>query len=158
MAFAGASDRILSQLELGYLSEAQYVSPRLILALTEGRGQEFKIKLDIRKNDVQVVPTPGQVADISFDFEVARGILESVLEGEILSSVTGQAGVSFASVFANLTNPQDISAIEAGTAQQLETLAISDTAKARIAQALSLGKGVVTPTHMVTINGKPAIA
>jgi hypothetical protein len=157
MAFAGASDRILSQLELGYLSKAQYVSPRLILALTEGRGEEFKIKLDIRKNDVQVIPAQGQVADIPFNFEVARGILESVLEGEILSSVTGQAGVSFASIFANLTNPQDIAIVDAGTAQRLDTLAISSTAKSRIAQALSQGKGIVTPTRMITINGKPAI-
>lgn len=158
MAFAGASDRILNQLELGYRSKAHYVSPRLILALTEGRGQDFKIKLDIRKNDVRAIPALGQVASIPFDFEVTRGILESVLEGEILSSVTGQTDVSFASIFSNLTNPQDIVAIDAGSAQQVETLAISDTAKARIAQAISQGKDVVTPTRMVTVNGKPTIA
>ncbi len=158
MAFAGASDRILSQLELGYRSEAQYVSPRLILALTEGKGQEFKIKLDIRKNEVRVIPAQGQVASIPFNFEVVRGVLESTLEGEILSSMTGQSVVSFASIFENLTDPQDIAVISEGTAQQLEVLAISDTARARIAQALSLGKGVVTPTRMVTVNGKPTIA
>lgn len=158
MAFAGASDRLLRQLELGYLSEAQYVSPRLILALTKARGQEFEIKLDIRKNDVRVIPAPGQTAAISFDFEVARGILESVVEEEILSHATGRTGVSFSSVFANLGAPQDIAVIDADGARQLETLTISDTAKARIAQALALGKGVVTPTRMVTIAGKPVIA
>jgi hypothetical protein len=158
MAFAGASDRILSQLELGYRSEAPYVSPRLILALAEGRGQEFKIKLDIRKNDVRVIPAQGQVANIPFDFEVVRGILESVLEGDILSSVTGQSVVSFASIFENLTNPGDIAAFDTGTTQRLDDLAISDTAKARIALAFSQGKSVVTPTRMVTVNGKPTIA
>lgn len=151
MAFAGASDVALHQLEQGYLTKGYYISPRLLLTLTKREGDNFSVKLDLRKNDLRAVPAPGQVAGIDFAFEMARGLMESTLEGVVFSQVTGMQGISVADIFGNLGEDTSLALITANNLQLLETTALSATAKARISQAAGAGETVLTPTRMVTI-------
>jgi large repetitive protein len=174
LTHAAASDVMLNQLEQGFMTKAHYVSPRLILALTLVEGGTGSIKLDLRKNDIRVMPVPGQVSKIKdvgivenqsndefatgFIFEVVRGIIESALEGEVLSAVTGKNSTSIFDIFNSLDGSQDFAVIVNDNLQELESLPISDVAKARIAQAVRNGKGVISPRKMVTIEGKADIS
>jgi len=173
MFYASASDIALSQLEESYMAQAHYVSPRLIFGLTQTQEEQLTIKLDLRKNDVQVIPSPGQVTkilaeqvaglpldkeiDLSFAFEIARGIIESTLEGEVLSAVTEQDSISFSDIFGSLDDSQNLAFVVEDNLQELENLSISEIAKARIAQAARNGKGVITPRETVMIDNIPHI-
>lgn len=64
-----------------------YDSPRLILALTSGENETLNVKFDLQKNTLRTTPFPRQVVGADFDFEIVRGLMESTLEGQVLSSV-----------------------------------------------------------------------
>ena len=155
-AFAGASDESLAQLEKGYLTKGYYVSPRLILVLTRGEGEDLSAKIDLQKNNLRAVPFPGQIPNVTFDFEVARGLMESTLEGTVLSMVIGQPAISIADIFQQLEE-NEIALLDEENLQSLENLQISETAKARITQAARSGKSILTPTRMLSLNGKTTI-
>lgn len=147
-AFAGASDEALTQIERGYLTKGYYVSPRLILALTSREGKTLTAKLDLRKNNIKTVPFPGQVVGTDFNFEIARGLIESTLEGKILASVIGQPVISVSEIFRHVSN---FVVIDEENFHELESLSVSAEAKARISQAVQSGKSIFTPTQIVTI-------
>ena len=157
MTYAIASDTALGQLERGYLTKAYYASPRLILVLAERNANSFTLKLDIRKNDVKVSPHPGQVVSIGPFFEMARGLVESALEGIVLSTLLGELDSSSFAVFSNLPQSASIELISQDNLSQLGGLNISDEAKARISQATTKGKIVLTPDQAVLVNGTETI-
>ncbi len=184
--FAIESDIGIGALEKGFKSQAHYISPRLTL-LHVKRGKETTfIRMDLRKNDIRVVPSPGQVTVISnkyflnqnfsegyflnstrpddtklsFLFEIIRGVLESSLEGEILSRHAehhGSSAFSVQDVLAHIESFHDGAIIDSKTLPILDTFTISDTAKARITQAINSGRFVLTPSHMVDVNGSQTI-
>lgn len=151
MAFAGAADVALGQLEQGYLTQGYYTSPRLLIALTKREADTLSVKLDLRKNDLRAVPEPGQVSGIGFAFEMARGLMESTLEGEIFTQVTGSQAISVADIFGQLGDDASLVLITKDNLQLLEETGLSATAKARISTATTAGKAILAPTDMVTI-------
>ncbi len=157
MAFTAASDRFLKQLQQGYLTKAYYDSPRLTLALTRKEGNALKVMLDLQKNNLRAVPFPGQVANIGVFFEFLRGVMESTLEGEIVSAATGSSATAIADIFGQAQGTPPLAIIAPDTPRDLEGLSLSSEAKARIAQALSAGHAVLTPTQVVTIAGKQTV-
>ena len=64
MAYVSAADLALDRLKEGFAGQAYTVSPQLILSLTQTQGEQVRIQLDLRKNDVRVIPAPGQVTKI----------------------------------------------------------------------------------------------
>lgn len=155
--FALAADRLLGQLQKGYLTKAYYASPRLVLSQMKRNGSALRAVLDLRKNDVRTLPFPGQATNVILFFEVMRGLMEGALEGEIVAAVTGQATVSIADVFKEAPGELPLTVLAPDTVQDLAPLPLSAEAKARIALALNAGKSVVTPTQMVSVNGTPTI-
>jgi large repetitive protein len=158
MSFAGAADQFLSQLQTGYLTKAYYSSPRIYMTISWKEGETQRLKFDLRKNDLRTLPLPGQVANMGFFFEMARGYVESTLEGEILSQVSGQDTISIADIFAGIDEDNNTELISQENIDLLETLNISEDAKARISQAIIDNKTVIVPSHSVNIDNVPQIA
>jgi len=98
-------------------------------------------------------------------FQAARGVLEDVVETNVFPQPTASGGFTVAfhasatSVFtAAAAQNIPIITLTPVTIDQVQSLAISADAKARITTALQAGKDVVVPTQGPTIEGKPAIA
>ncbi|QSA98735.1 discoidin domain-containing protein [Methylococcus sp. EFPC2] len=157
IAYALASDLALDQLQKGYLTKAYYASPRVVLSLSKHEGDALRFKLDLQKNDVLALPLPGQAENAAFFFEMFRGYLESVLEGKVLTALTGQTALSVGSIFAQVPDDKPVRLISRETSEALETLALSGEAKARISQALDEGRTVLAPTGMVTVDGRETV-
>ena len=155
--FALASDRLLGQLQKGYLTKAYYASPRLVLSQMKRNGSSLRSLLDLRKSDMRTLPFPGQAASVALFFEVMRGLMEGALEGEIVNAVTGQPTIAVTDIFKEAAGEFPVTVLAPDTVHDLATLPLSAEAKARIALALNAGKSVVTPTQMVPINGSPTI-
>lgn len=156
-AYAASSDESLRQLELGYLTQAYYDSPRIILSETSTGDGTLSTSLDLRKNDVRSIAFPGQLAGIPLMFEIMRGMMDSTIEGEVVSSITGQQAISIDTVFAATGAGNQLVTITTDNLLELQGLALSEAAKIRISQAVLNGKGVTTPSAMVMIDGRETV-
>ena len=86
-----------------------------------------------------------------------RGLFESTLEGEVVAKVTGQPTSSIAEIFKQADVNNRLIFLSPGDLNQVGSLALSNTAKSRIAGALSEGKSVLTPSNMVTLNNRRTV-
>ena len=120
-----------------YLDRACSVTPRLTLALSRKVGDEATLELDVLKNDLRSVPYSGQSNRMPYRFEVARGLVESFLEGAVLAQVTGQTTTSLSDVLAAAQASGDLAVITPLNGEDLDGLALSDEARARIPTALA---------------------
>jgi hypothetical protein len=156
--FAGASDQALADLESGYQVKAYYASPRLLIATSQVTGDQFRVSLDLLKNDTFDVPYPGQVESNALLFEVIRGLFESTLEEQIVAGATNQADIGFTQVFDAMASAGGrLVEIDQSNLGQLDGLALSATAMARITQAVEAGDVVYTPSQMVQLNGQTTV-
>jgi len=151
ISFAATADRVLSQAELEYRSNAYYTSPRLILVSTSASGA---FTLDLLKRDIQVIASPGQNASVPVWFEETRGMIEASSEAKVLSSVLNQTSGDISDVFAAAAGDL-VSLIPGVSGQSMPTL--SADAVARIQTALANGKFVVAPATTPMVDGPPSI-
>ncbi|MEI8571239.1 discoidin domain-containing protein [Methylomonas sp. WH-1] len=157
LTFSLTSDESLRQLERGYLTKAYYKASRLILSQTKAEGDKIRFILDLAKNELRSMPYPGQVGNTQ-NFEIARGLIESTLEGSILQSLYGVESISFSKVIEQLQPGNFLDVIEIDSKEELDTLELSAEVKARIQNAISKNKVVITPGKMVNLQGLEVIA
>ena len=91
-------------------------------------------------------------------FSVIEGVINSSIEGDILSTFLGVSVTSVPVIFEH-AEMQSIgfAAITPETSSVLATLDISSEAKSRIFKALSKGLAVIVPKSMVLVKGLPTI-
>jgi len=166
LAYARAQDINLARLQQLYMTRAFYNSPRLLLAITSSQNGVFTTRLDILKKDTRDVPEVGQSIGggsprrpgAAYQFELMRGMMESTLEGKVLSQVTGQAAITIDQIFAALPDRKKYLIVVQQNVEALEKTTLSAIAKARIALAASAGKLIITPYQMVTVGGLTTVA
>ena len=166
LSYARAEDVTLAKLQQMYMTRAFFNSPRLLFALTSFQNGVFSSRIDILKNDTRDIIEPGQSTGqgnprrpgAAYQFEIARGMLESSLEGRILSQITGQPAIAIEQVFAALPDRTKYLIVIQQNVEALEKTTLSATARARITLAAAAGKLIITPYQMVTINGVTTVA
>ncbi|WFP48581.1 PKD domain-containing protein [Methylomonas sp. EFPC3] len=158
ITFTLASDKALEQLQQGYLTKAFYPTPRLIVSKFKIENNTLKAEIDLLKNTLEALPFPGQIASLRNSFEIARGLIESTLEGSILKSLYGLEVDLFSKVIENLQLDNSLTVIESSSQMDLDALNLSSKAKSRISNAVKNNKVVFTPEKMVNVGGKDLIA
>ncbi len=160
LSHAIASDFLLGEMREGYLSAVYYDRPRLLIGQTDDDGENVRVMLDLRANDVRVVPYPGQNARVPFWLRVFRGFLENELEGQTLSDLTGEAAATTIEVFSALPAEASYKFLLPGEAEDLDRLDLSEDARARITMALEEGRSVIAPDREVALveGGDPVSA
>ncbi len=173
--FAYISDRTAEAIDNGAITLAYAASPRLIATSTfeidnlANSTSTLQFGLDLVKDDLQVLPLPGNSPVTSAEaFRANRGLLEAYIESQIFSALRGAVTPSPTSTFVVPYSTFDI--LQAAAAQNipltvltplnniaLSSLGISAQAQARISQALGAGRLVEVPTTTPTINGVPTI-
>ena len=165
MAYDGAADTLAPQLETTYFVRAYPNSPRLTIAqnsvnLGTGAGT---ISLDVLKNDMFVIGGLGQSSKAPYYEEVLRGMIESQMEGQILSQATGQTTTAIGDVFAALGSPNLLTMVappQNGNPEDPDALSgttLSADAQTLILNDVANGNIVITPTQMVTVNGATTV-
>ena len=155
-SFAAASDTLLEQVERGYMTRGYYTTPRLLIVSSRGEGGDVSFQLDLRKDDINSVPRPGQTRNAPFYFHITRGLLESALEDELLTQMSGQVVISALDVFAHLSD-EEVIVLFQDNVNTISRLAISTEAQTRIRQAVLAGHIVFVPDQMVMVNGQSTI-
>lgn len=160
---ADAVDQMTNQ---AYYIKSYRNSPGLLVASNRptADGAGFTIALNRMKDDIQAIAPPSQVTTAPFQYRTGRGLLEASIEQRTLAGfATADPGVAQVSlgpidVFKAVDN-QGISLVPiiAATSSDIDNLAISDDAKARIADALQRGQSVLVPAQTPIINGTPAM-
>ena len=165
-----ASDMQTLRLAHESLVKAYFDRPRVILvsaklAATGNQTGELSFATDLHRDTIRGIVFPGQDVSAGESFQGARGILESFVEGSIFPEPTSVGGLSLQrridtpAVFAAAADQGiPLVGLAPGNSGLLDTLQISDEARARISAALQAGKGVIVPTRNVMIGGSPAVA
>lgn len=170
MAYDGAADRLAGLLDTMYDSRVYPSAPRVTVANSsiDSSGNAL-FYLDVLKNDMLVIDglgnSRGSPYGATYNEEVGRGIIESTIEANILSQVTGITNaVDIGTVMATLADPNQLIGLGPSPDNTVppDTTALNFTTLSADAQTLILdavqnGDQVITPNQMVTINGTPTV-
>ena len=166
MAYDGAADRLASQLDTGYYARIYPSAPRITVVHSslDSSGNPL-FYLDVLKNDMFVIDGYGQNRNVTNTNytgyeEVARGMIESTMEANILSQVTGAAtAIDIGTVMGALGDPNQMIALgpqypySLGGSLSLSSTTLSADAQTLILNAVQNGSQVLAPNRMVTVNG-----
>jgi len=152
-SFLGAADQQIDEQSLRSLVKAYIASPRITIAMSRFKNEALALSLDLRKNDLRVLPLPGIALANARNFERNRGLGESILEGEVLSSITGDPNRSISSVLATLTDASRYRPITNSNLSVIDSLNLSTESKLRIRAAVQGGRVVLAPMDVVTVGG-----
>ncbi|HXG10326.1 MAG TPA: hypothetical protein VNK04_11225 [Gemmataceae bacterium] len=159
------SDSFTESLQRQTLARAYHDGPRITILSTQvvsppGAAPTVTFSVDLRKDDVRVVVSPGNAAGAAVGLNVARGFVESTLEGTVFGAVPTDSGVvvpvTAAAVFqAAAAQNVALAFLTPATVAAVDTLAVPAAAKALITDALARGKMVLAPVTPVTVGGAP---
>ena len=162
LKFAAVSDFTANAYGEAFQVKAYPDSPRIISVAWEedvvtGTGT---LSMDLRRNELSVVPYPGQTLDGLRTFNTARGLFEMSLESQILDEIGIEPVRSVAAILAAAdAQAIPLAMVTVTELDQLDALPISSIAKARITADLTANPRhvVAVPTENVLIGGEPAI-
>lgn len=158
-SFQGASDVATERNASLFLVKATLASPRVTMARTVLADGTLSLSLDLRRNALSAYPQPGVSFENARHFERARGLTESVLEGTVLGQITGETPVTLATLFDAQRDPSAYVPLTPANVADVDGLALSDDAKARIRDALAANRTVLAPRAPVDVGGtKPLTA
>ncbi len=154
LSFAEMSDRMVSETSAGLFIKAYYAAPRLIITGVKPNDGAGDFSMDLRNTAVRAIPFPGQAADAATGFNIAKGFIESGIEGRTLENSTGQPVLTTARISA-AAQEQGIPPVylASDNLNLLDQLDLSEQANARITSATAAGKLVIIPVTRVQIDG-----
>ncbi len=161
LEFAAQSDALTDR--IAYPNQIAVVRPlpRILIASADTRPDaaanvSSTVSLDLRLDEVQAYPYPGFPSRAPALFLAARGMQESVLEGQLVARWTGHEAVSTAALMAeaNRTAIQLLD-IEAEDRSELDLArGMTPRARSEIEAAVNAGHEVIVPAQPITIGGK----
>jgi len=153
LSHAIVSDTFLQELSDIYVSAVYYDTPRILIAETSVDDEELRVMLDLRANDVQVVPSPGQNNEVPYFLRIYRGHVENTLEGQILENVLGEPALTTGAVFNEKPDNNQILFLSPGDPSGFDQLNLSPAAKFRILNAMQEGRFIIAPSNPVFVSG-----
>ena len=177
MGYDAAADRLAGLLDTMYDSRVYPSAPRITVtdSSIDSSGNAL-FYLDVLKNDMYAIDGLGNSRGNSngalntqygvvYNEEVGRGMVESTIEANILSQVTGITNaVDIGTVMATLGDPNQLIGLGPSPnntippdTTALDSTTLSADAQTLILDAVNNGDQVITPNQMVTVNGTPAV-
>lgn len=96
MVFASTSDDQTEKAAAALSVASWYAVPRVIITSFGGNEKGTEATIDLREDRVASVALPGQAWGMSQAFQYGRGVMESILEGRLLSLLTGKPALTTA--------------------------------------------------------------
>ena len=133
--------------------------PRAVMASVSCRDGKIRYDLDLRRNPATYTIPDDEPAELNKFLNYNRGIFESRLEGEILKSFAGHAGITAGDVLAAAEEQKvPVRVIVKKTRADLKSCTLDRPANTLINKALNRGKTVVLPEKPVILAGVPRMA
>lgn len=163
LGFAATSDELTRRIAWSAGAARVWHRPRvLITSLGSGEDEQGRLRshvsLDLRLNSVDLLPPPGASSHLAADLQFTRGLLDSVIEGQIVrQAVGGGPSVSTASLMAE-AHREEIP-VEILTPQHASWLDEADDlpkhSRRHVDEALGEGRYVIIPEQPVELAGAP---
>ncbi len=154
--FGWEADRAKAQIESGLQTKLFYATPRVFTISSVGAPTGVVTEtVDLRRTTTSNIVYPGQAVSAAYSANWAKGVVESVLEGQVLEAVYDIPTLTAARVFDEM-ELQGITPvwITPADAYLLDVYPFSTKAKAFVMTALFEGKNVLIPTAPVSVDGQ----
>ncbi len=162
LSYASQSDTMTAQLGQTTLVKPYLNKPRVLVAAYEENPQTqmSTTRMDLLSNRVHTVLYPGQSWNGMVAFNYNRGMQEMSLEAALTQESSDVSVINVPTIF-DTAEQQGIPlvSIDAGSLDTLETLEISDEAKARISTAINENPFLMVqvPSRSVTIGNQTTV-
>ena len=162
LQFAATSDLGVTRLGQSALVKPYYDSPRIFTVswVRDEPNNLNKIMFDLRRNDIRAISYPGQTWQGRQGFNIARGLVQSTLETQLLQNLGNEPVLSVYNIF-QAAQAQDIPLVTITPANPaaINDLNISNEAKARLNQSIGSTPGLIAivPASNVTIGNQETI-
>ncbi len=155
MIFASASDDQTEKAAAALSVAGWYAVPRVIVTSFGGSEKGTDTTIDLRQDRVESVALPGQAWGMSQAFQYGRGVMESILEGELLAVLTGKPALTTAFIMEEAARKKvPIRMFSSLEKDRLVKLGTPQDARARMAEALDRGWIVMAPEKGVAWEGR----
>lgn len=156
MIFASASDDQTEKAGAALSVASWYAVPRVIITSFGGSEKETEATIDLRQDRVESVALPGQAWGMSQAFQYGRGVMESILEGKLLTLLTGKPALTTAFMMEEAARKKvPIRMFSSLEADQVKALGAPPFVRGIIEGLLSTGKFVMIPEKPITWEGRP---
>lgn len=155
MVFASSSDDLTEQEGKALAVCSYYAVPRILITTVQGDQEKAEVTLDLRQDRVEAIPLPGQAAAMRNTFLYGRGVMESILEGNLLALLTGKKALTTALLMQEAAQ-QNIpirmySSLEKGS---LEDMDMPDHVRQKALAVVDSGRVIIIPEKEVEWDGE----
>jgi len=159
MNYLQRSDEALGDLDVPFQASVFRGAPRAIMASVSFLSDRLRYDLDLRRNPATYVLPEGVDREWSRFLNYHRGLYESRLEGAVMLSFTGQAGITAGDVLAAAREQEiPLRAIVRRNRRDLSAVALTTSAKPKINKAINAGRTVLLPERPVVLAGAERMA
>jgi hypothetical protein len=159
MNYLRASDEALEDLDVPFEAAAFRSAPRAIMAAVSFQGDRLRYDLDLRRNPATYLLPDGVDPEWTRFLNYHRGLYESRLEGAVLISFTGQAGLTAGDVLTAAQQQEiPLRAIVRRNRRDLSSVELIPGARAKINRAVNRGTTVLLPERPVLLAGAERMA
>jgi hypothetical protein len=157
MIFASTSDDQTEKAGAALSVASWYAVPRVIITSFGGSERETETTIDLRQDRVASVALPGQAWGMSQAFQYGRGVMESILEGKLLSLLTGKPALTTAFIMEEAARKNiPIRMFSSLEADKMKTLGLPAYVLGYIHGTLaSSGHIVMIPEKAISWEGRP---
>jgi uncharacterized membrane protein/sugar lactone lactonase YvrE len=157
-SFTVASDQETANLASGFSVAAYFSAPRVTAfstqLITNNNQSSVVFGIDLMHDSIRAVASPGQNAQAPLGFSSARGMFDSFLEAQALSSGPGGQNLSsIAIIQQSIQQSVPLAVITSSNLSLLQTLNLPADAIARITSDVQNGLTVLVPTRALMVNG-----
>ncbi|MCI0580549.1 MAG: transglutaminase-like domain-containing protein [Chloroflexi bacterium] len=158
MQYSFTADTATANSAITFNTRAYHDTARVIIASSTATEDAVVRTLDLRSDPIRTVVNPGQSLLQDFGFHSMRGVLNTVIENQVLNGNNMQAQSAAAILEQAEAGGIPFIFINDDRLDELAQLEISDEAKARIVQSINEGFVVVVPERMVDFGEATTIA
>jgi hypothetical protein len=157
MVFASTSDDQTEKAAAALSVASWYAVPRVIITSFGGTEKGTEATIDLRQDRVVSVALPGQAWGMSQAFQYGRGVMESILEGKLLSLLTGKPALTTAFIMEEAARKNiPIRMFSALEAAKTRTLGLPAYEQGFLEGRLASSGGIVMiPEKPISWEGRP---
>jgi hypothetical protein len=157
MVFASTSDDQTEKAAAALSVASWYAVPRVIITSFGGTEKGTEATIDLRQDRVVSVALPGVAWGMSQAFQYGRGVMESILEGKLLSLLTGKPALTTAFIMEEAARKNiPIRMFSALEAAKTRTLGLPAYEQGFLEGRLASSGGIVMiPEKPISWEGRP---
>jgi hypothetical protein len=156
MIFASTSDDQTEKAAAALSVASWYAVPRVIITSFGGSEKGTEATIDLRQDRVESVAFPGQAWGMSQAFQYGRGVMESILEGKLLTLLTEKPALTTAFIMEEAARKNiPIRMFSSLEKDQVKSLGAPPFVRGWIEGALASESIIIVPEKPISWEGRP---